>query len=503
MSPVRKNIIANLLGSGWVAVLSLAFIPLYIHFMGIEAYGLVGFYVTLQVLFSLLDMGLTTTVSRELARLSGLGDREQEMRNVVRTLELVYWCLALVVVLVVITSAEWISTSWLNSGSLSPHMIEQSVLLMGVVIAFRMPYGFYAGALIGLQKQVLLNVIKVCVETVRNGGGVLVLWLVSPTITAFFLWHAVTGLLAAILMLVMAWKNLPASKNRAAFTPSIFRYLWRFVAGMSGISVLSLILLETDKVILSKMLTLDEFGYYVLASTLAMGLNLLIVPLFSAMQPRFTQLVAQQDDASLKHTYHKSCQFMTVLVIPLALVLCFFSEEILHIWTQDSVVSGFAAPILSILVIGTACNALMNIPYALQLAYAWTKISIIADTIAILVLIPALLVMVSKYGSLGAASIWVALNIGYVLFLSPVIHARLLKGEFKHWVVNDFGIPTLAALIVVTILWAIMPAGLSMIGQLMWIGLSFLTAVSLCALSAPMVREMLWRTVVSYRGSNF
>ena len=35
-------------GTGWSALMQIAFIPLYIKFMGIEAYGLVGFYITLQ-----------------------------------------------------------------------------------------------------------------------------------------------------------------------------------------------------------------------------------------------------------------------------------------------------------------------------------------------------------------------------------------------------------------------------------------------------------------------
>jgi len=501
MSPVRKNIIANMLGSGWVAVLSIAFIPLYIHFMGMESYGLVGFFVTLQILFSLMDMGLTATVSRELARLSALDDKEQEMRNVVRTLELIYWGLALLVALIVIASTHWISTSWVNSNELSQETIEQSVFLMGVVIAFRMPYSFYCGALVGLQKQVLLNVIKICVETLRHGGAVLVLWLFSPTITAFFLWHTIIGLLAAVLMFGVIWRSVPSTMANAVFTPSIFRYLWRFVAGMSGISVLSLILVETDKVILSKMLPLDEFGYYILASTLAMGLNLIIVPLFTAVYPRFAQLVAQNDDLQLRQMYHKSCQLMTVLVIPLALVMCFFSGDILQIWTQDAAISSHSAPLLSILVIGTACNALMNIPYALQLAHAWTKLSIISNMIAVVVLIPSLIIMVSKYGSHGAATIWTALNIGYILFNSPIVHAKLLKGEFSYWLVRDFAIPTVTALITVLLFWVAIPPGLSLFAHLAWIVFALFMALLLCALAAPMVRNMLWAMVMEHRGS--
>lgn len=38
--------------------MSLAFVPVYIHFMGIEAYGLIGVFGTLQGTFGLLDMSL-------------------------------------------------------------------------------------------------------------------------------------------------------------------------------------------------------------------------------------------------------------------------------------------------------------------------------------------------------------------------------------------------------------------------------------------------------------
>ena len=488
-----------MLGSGWVALLSVAFIPIYIHFMGIESYGLVGFFVTLQILFSLMDMGLTATVSRELARLSALHNKEQEMRNVVRTLELVYWGLALLVALIVIASTHWIATSWVNSKDLSEETIERAVFLMGVVLAFRMPYSFYCGALAGMQKQVLLNGIKIGVETIRHGGVVIVLWLFSPTIYAYFLWHTVIAFLASILMFSVVWWSVPATMKGALFTPSIFRYLWKFVAGMSGISVLSLILMETDKVILSKMLTLDELGYYVLASTLAMGLNLIIAPIFAAIYPRFAQLVAQDKKLQLTQMYHKSCQLMTVLVFPLALVMCFFSGDLLQLWTQDATVASRSAPLLSILVIGTACNALMNIPYALQLAHAWTKLSVISNIIAIIVLIPALVLMISEYGSVGAATIWTALNVGYVVFNSPIIHAKLLKGEFVQWLVRDFGIPAVTALISVALFWLALPAKLNPVAHMAWMILALFVAYSLCALSAPMVRDLLWGIVTPYR----
>jgi len=334
MSLLRKNIVANLVGSVWTAVISIAFIPLYIHFMGVESYGLVGFYLTLQALFALLDMGMTATVSRELARLSAMHGKAQEMCNLVRTLEAIYWVVAILIMAVVALLSPWIATKWLNADVLSEETIQQAVLLMGIVIALRMPYGFYSGGLLGLQRQVLLNWIKVTVETLKSGGVVFILWLVVPSITAFFLWQAVVSALGLCIMAWCLWRCIKGDSH-ALFQTAVFRGVWRFAAGMSATAVLSVILVQSDKMVLSKMLPLQEFGYYMLASTVAMGLYVIIGPVFSAVYPRFTQLLSSGEEQNLIHLYHKSSQFMTVLVMPAAITCSLFSGDLLLIWTQD------------------------------------------------------------------------------------------------------------------------------------------------------------------------
>ena len=65
---VRRNAIANFVGQGWTALIGLAFIPIYIRLLGIEAYGLVGVFAVLQSWLAILDLGLTPTLSREMAK---------------------------------------------------------------------------------------------------------------------------------------------------------------------------------------------------------------------------------------------------------------------------------------------------------------------------------------------------------------------------------------------------------------------------------------------------
>ena len=91
MTRLRKNLIANFAGQGAATLIQLAITPVYIRWLGVEAYGLIGFQVTLQALMQVLDFGLSPTINRELARYSALPDKAQESRDFVRTLEVGYW----------------------------------------------------------------------------------------------------------------------------------------------------------------------------------------------------------------------------------------------------------------------------------------------------------------------------------------------------------------------------------------------------------------------------
>ena len=65
---IKKNTIANYAGQGWNALMAVIFIPLYIEYLGMEAYGLIGFFILIQALMFIFDMGISATINREMAR---------------------------------------------------------------------------------------------------------------------------------------------------------------------------------------------------------------------------------------------------------------------------------------------------------------------------------------------------------------------------------------------------------------------------------------------------
>ena len=135
-----RNLAAGVASSMFTAVVGIAVVPLYLKFLGVEAYGLIGFFVTVQAVFQLLDLGLAQTMNREVARLSA-NVRWEEAGNLLHTLAVVYWTVALCIATIVFLLSGFIADRWIQAQHLPVSTIQLTVQLMGVAIACRWPVG--------------------------------------------------------------------------------------------------------------------------------------------------------------------------------------------------------------------------------------------------------------------------------------------------------------------------------------------------------------------------
>jgi O-antigen/teichoic acid export membrane protein len=447
MSIVRRNIIANAAGSGWGLLISLAAVPFYIRFLGIESYGLIGFFLSLTAIFSLLDLGMRATLNRSLAKLSLQPGQEQQMHDLLRTLEIIYWAVGVTIGITVVLLAPLIANYWIDPERLSVDVVTKALMMIGVVIACQWPLALYSGGMMGLQKQVTLNVISSSMATVRSTGAVLALWQIAPTLEVFFSWFIIMSLAETVLTRFLLWRALPAAPRKCNFSRQQLNGLWRFAAGMTGISITSVILTQLDKVILSTALSLDDFGYYMLAWRVAATFYSLSGPITTAFFPQFTQLAESGDSRELARLYHRGCQLISAVLIPVAVVLAMFGQDFLYLWTHDAAIAANSGPVLSVLALGTAVNCLMSLPATLQFAHGWTRLVFNTNVVAMVVLTPMIYLMSTEYGALGAAWVWLVLNLGYVVFMLRIMHRRLLSGELRGWFFTDVGAPLVAVLL--------------------------------------------------------
>ena len=175
---------------GGQALLQLACIPLFIKFMGIEAYGLIGFYLVLQAMLQVLDLGLSPTMNARWHDIRCFPKSSTEARDLVRTLEIGYWFIGLLIGGGILMASPWLAVHWIKASTIPVRNVMQAVMLMGVLTVFQWPVSFYQGGLMGLRRQGLVNALKIGAGTLNNVGGVLILWMVSPTIQALLAWQA-------------------------------------------------------------------------------------------------------------------------------------------------------------------------------------------------------------------------------------------------------------------------------------------------------------------------
>jgi O-antigen/teichoic acid export membrane protein len=494
LKALRRDTAANLIGRGWVAVAALVFVPLYIKLLGVEAYGLVGFAATLQIGLSLLDVGLATTLNRELARMGrDSSESAEKKRDLVRTLEIIYWVAALVIVVLVELAAPAIAQRWLHPERLSTEAVETAVRLMGLTIALQFPFTLYEGGLLGIGRQVALNVILVLGATLRFGAVVAVLVWVSTTVEAFFVWQVAVSVVQTVAGGWLLWRSLPRSGARPRFRTALLADVWRFAAGMAGISLTAVVLTQMDKIVVSKLLSLTAFGYYTLAASAAGVLYVLFLPLFQAVFPRFAQVTAAGDERELAKLYHRSAQAMAALVLPAAAVLAFFSYEVMLVWTRSADAAVATRWVVTLFAAGTAINGLMNVPYALQLAAGWTKLAVYTNLVAIAVLLPTIAVLAGRYGAVGAAIVWVVLNLGYATIGVGIMHRRLLRGHLGRWYGRDVGLPLLASAGTAGAIKLLTPVPSSGLGMTAVIALALVATYVVTSASTPAGRNVLRR----------
>ncbi len=423
MATVRVNLLANYLGRICSGAITVLLVPTYIKFMGIEAYGLVGLYVSLLGIFAICDLGLSAVVTRELAGAEGISNQVQYANDLVHTLQFVYWAIACIIAVVFALSSSWLAEYWLNTVALSPSDVRHALFFMGITIAGQMLFGFYMAGLLGLQRHVTVNVLIVCFVGFRSLGALLVLWLIESSVTVFFAWQALSGLLGVAVASKVMGRSLP--KGTPVLRPQLLRKLWIFAAGTTAASLSFVLVHQTDKILLSRMMSLEEFGYYAFAGVAVGVMQYLSSPIFATFYPSFARKAALGQEAELVLQYHRASQVMAVVIVPAGAILVCFAGPLLRLWTADSDLAARVLPFTVLLGLGMTLHTLTTLPYSLQLAHGWTSLTVSSNVVLFVVLILSIFLVVPRHGAAGAALVWAILNGVHLLISVWFMHRRV------------------------------------------------------------------------------
>jgi len=424
---IGTNILSNLLAAAWIGALTLLITPLQIRLLGIEAFGVIGLIAVFQVAMSTLDLGLATAVTRAIAR-----DRDTTALTTTRLAASVgtfYWIASAIVGTIIWLAADWMASAWLSSPTVDAEIIAGSLKLIAAFLALRWPVAFYGAVLAGLQRMDVLNSIKTIAFSLRLGGAILVL-LWRPTLEAMLTWFVFSAAVEVLMFAIAAHRMMPTLPWRPAFHPAAIGAVWRFSASMGLIGLMSLLLTQSDRLVIGKLLDLQALGFYSLAYTVAVGGALMQTAINSAMLPAFAQASVEKSWASSR--YNKASELMAFGLAPLCALLVFFGHDLLRLWVGLASADGAYAA-LAFLATGFFLNALVSNAYTVAVGFGRPDIPFKVNLLATLAYLPLLAALTWKAGIVGAALSWVVLNLYYFFSLLPIVHRTLLGEHTWSW----------------------------------------------------------------------
>ncbi len=456
---LKINILANYVSQIYVTLIAIIMLPVYIKYIGVEAYGLVGFYAMLQAWFNLLDMGLTPTMARETARFNGGATNALSLRRLLRAMEGIFIGVALIGGAALMAGAGRIAVSWLKVQQLPLFEVQKAIMLMAVIVALRWVSGLYRGTINGFERLVWLSGFNIAVATARFVLVIPIFIYVGTSPTIFFSYQLLLAVIEVSVLIMHTYRLLP-KVDSVQYLPwqwEPLRNVLKFSLTIAFTGSVWLLVTQTDKLLLSKLLPLKDYAFFTLAVLLAGGVMVVSGPVSNALMPRLAKLSAEGDEVGLIRLYCNATQLVGVIAIPAAMVLALFAEQILWVWTGNAEIAGKAAPVLRLYALGNGILALAAFPYYLQFAKGDLKLHLIGNVLFVVLLIPALILATMQFGVIGAGYAWLGANAIYFLTWIPRVHGRFLKGLHVQWLLRDIFPIALTSTLVGLVLFSVAP----------------------------------------------
>ncbi|MEL4388114.1 oligosaccharide flippase family protein [Shewanella xiamenensis] len=437
---LRKNILANYISQAYVTVIGILILPLYIKYMGAEAYGLIGFFTLLQAWFGLLDLGLSPTISRESARYQCGSLAPLPFIQLYRSLSIIFALIAVFGAGILLATSEYITAKWLTFETLNKVDVLLAVQIMAISISLRWMGGLYRGIITGAELIVWLSIFNIVVATLRFIGVFISMYVFGFNALIFFLHQLAVAILELIFLFFKSNTTLPnvnSLPNVIGWSFKPVRKILKFAMTIAFTSSIWVLATQTDKLILSGILPLADYGYFTLAVLVASAIMVTSGPISTALMPRMVRLWAAGNIADLLEIYRKSTQLVSIISGAVTVTFVFAAEPMLFAWTGDTIIASKAAPILQLYAIGNGFLVLAAFPYYLQYAIGNLKYHFIGNVIILTVLIPSIIFSANAYGGIGAAWVWVSLNMFMFVIWVGFVHWKLFPGLHFTWLFND------------------------------------------------------------------
>lgn len=418
--------------------------PLFLRLLGKESYGVVGFYYTLIAVSQLLDLGLSATINREIARRREDPSLTREMTSVLFSLERLYLTLSAIVTVVMVALAPYLAQHYLHRQFMSQEALNVAMFAATLAVGLQFPLTFYQGIFIGLERQGTVNLLNILFGVPRIAGALILVLFVSKSVAVFLACQGILSALQVVVYVFLTWRTTGLHRREGSFNFGLVKNCGSFMTNAGIASAVSSLLTQVDKLLVPKLMTLADAGLYSLISGPIVAITMIGTAVFMTFFPRMVRLIAANDREKVTDLYHKAAHSVTVANGAIALTLVLLAHRFLWAWTGDVHLADQLSLPLQLLCLAYMLNGLLVLPWTLMMAnnIVWicTCVSVAAGVFAV----PLIIFLTRRSGLVGPPEACAVVNVGMLAVGTVLMHRRALPGQFFRWLLLDTTLPMLA-----------------------------------------------------------
>ena len=440
---LARSSLWNLAGFGLPLLAALVAVPLIIHRLGAERFGILAIAWAIIGTASLLDLGIGRSLTRLVAKHGSTAARA-ELPSMVFTSVALLAALAILAAVVLLALARWLVIDVFHVDAIHASEAERAIALLAAGLPFVLCSGALQGVLDGYLRFDLSNLVRIPVSALNYLAPLCVLpftddlgWLVGATVLVRVGACAAHALLAKRLL---RDAGAPARVRTGLLVPVLTVGGWMTVS-----TVIATLIVYLDRFVIGAFSSLQEVAFYATPFEIVTRLSLLPGAVSVALLPMFSAVAAESRD-ELERFFASGLRYVVLLLFPATLLIALFAREGLALWVGEEFAS-HSAGIARMLAAGVFVNGLAFIPFTLL--YAVGR----ADTVAKLHLVElpiyALLLwqLVLRFGADGAAAAWtlrVVVDAALLFLLARHLHPALDLRLFRVAVAAFVGLGALA-----------------------------------------------------------
>jgi O-antigen/teichoic acid export membrane protein len=433
---------ANLAGQAWAALVAFVVSPILVQLLGDGAYGIVAFHLTLQVWLSLLEAGLGTAALRS-AALAGVGPDSADV-GVVRSAHRMMLLISAVIAMLGALAAPLLVDHWIE---VPPALREDAAFglrLSGMCIGLRVIESFHRSVLMGTGRQVLANSGFVACTAVRGLLPIAAMHVTGPGLRTFFLGLLLSSGLSAVAMGLLSRAGVRATMPGRASLPAALSLLresrWILVGSLSWTAVA-----QVDKLMVSRIVAVESFAHYSLATQLAGIIPFLCAPLSMSLLPTLIRCRSSGDFPQAFSRVRAGLQACAVISGTCACTLLIHGAPVVQTWLRGPALSDDVSRFLVPLTIGAALSSITVMPHACAVAAG--RFAMLARYLMLLatLAIPSLAVAGGLFGAIGLAWAWAGVCLVNAVGASIALVGEFVPARGRALMIRDVLLPWLAS----------------------------------------------------------